>query len=535
MGSIDPAIKFIAEYIGVNVGAGLALILFLLYRRFIYYKEALGGTGGHAAIKGRLARHGNLRAVYFTRLRRTLDWVDGKLGSNPWNARSYEFALNLAVIYPFVALYYSYVITGENTSGISSYLIENPVSWQRATIVPVIGIFTAFYYGYLRAEGWWRLLYCAIVFAVGFAFALAVAFLQKSAHAVAFATFAALAYTAAFAVAVTVACAVDRRRDHAGTLASAITSAAAARGAFAIAGAGAFAVAARTAFPGAGAVAGAGAFSAVGIVAFGLLFTLAGAGAALGLKKATGRLGSKRLFYLCYIPSIYLALSLIAYHAHDIGFHTGSSKFLLIFFALLPVTNGTFDWLSYAWTRSLLREAANRGTAADAVQGAMAGLAAGLVLMAGLAVACTAGVQTMNWLSLSQGGPEFFDVSHTLDRLHKHPGDPSVWWVYFTLFSTLLPTAIHMIVVSASLVVWQMPIGWKTKVLQQLDEDLKEDLPLLLKLARTLTMLDAFAAVIGLAACAGLAVLAVWGLPWLGTELLWLCEAVAQALGAPGQ
>ena len=165
----------------------------------------------------------------------------------------------------------------------------------------------------------------------------------------------------------------------------------------------------------------------------------------------------------------------------------------------------------------------------------MAGLAIALFLMAGLAVVCTAGVQAMNWLSLSQVGPEFFNVSDMLWRLRTIPGDPSVWWVYFTLFSTLLPTAVHMIVASASLVIWQMPIGWKTKVLKHLDEDLKENVPLLLKLGRTLTVLDAITAVLGLAAIAGLAVLAVWGLPSLGSGLLGLCGAAAQALGAPVQ
>ncbi len=73
----------------------------------------------------------------------------------------------------------------------------------------------------------------------------------------------------------------------------------------------------------------------------------------------------------------------------------------------------------------------------------------GLLLLAGLAVAVTAGVQAINLLSQSHGGPQYVDLAGLLYRVGHDPADPAIWWVYFTLFSTMVtppslpPASLH--------------------------------------------------------------------------------------------
>ena len=128
--------------------------------------------------------------------------------------------------------------------------------------------------------------------------------------------------------------------------------------------------------------------------------------------------------------------------------------FVIVFLVFLPLTNSVFDWLSLAATRALLKGMAERDdTPPLRVAGnALIGLILGVLLLAGLAVAATAGLQTMNHISQSQGGPEYFRSGGLAQRLRADPSDPAVWWVYFTLFSTMLPTVFHAAIASASFV-----------------------------------------------------------------------------------
>jgi hypothetical protein len=184
-------------------------------------------------------------------------------------------------------------------------------------------------------------------------------------------------------------------------------------------------------------------------------------------------------------------------------------------------------------TRWLLRKAERRETNGGTAICALAGLLAGVLLLIGLAATCTVGIQIANRLSQGNGGPQLLDLAATLHRLHTQPGDPSLWWICFTLFSTLLPTAAHIVVAAASVVLWRLPDRWKAAWQAEMNAKLKEDFIALVNLARWLTALDALAVVLGLAVVALLTMLAVLGLPWLGTGLLWLCEQVAQMLGPP--
>ncbi len=87
-------LKILVTYLGL--GAFPLLVVLVAYARSRYYQDTLKGSEGLAAVQERLARHGEWREVYFTYLRQSLAWVDGKLGPSSWSAESYDLTLRLA-------------------------------------------------------------------------------------------------------------------------------------------------------------------------------------------------------------------------------------------------------------------------------------------------------------------------------------------------------------------------------------------------------------------------------------------------------
>ena len=474
----------------------LVLPLALMYFRFKYHQDVLKSPRGLDGVRERLAAHGDWRSAYFSRLRRSLAWVDSKLGSSAWSADSYEFTLNMAFIYPFASLLIIWVATGQNTSGISGLVPGDAPLWKRALFLFGVSASAFFCYRALTSSGW-RAAYA------NYAVAYAVTYALLFAGAGAFDFAGAFAGTFIFAVFVAFG------------------------GAFAFAGAAGVALAGAFAFVFAGALAFASALALAALVIAGIM----------------AKRGLKGLFYIFFVPTTLglLAVAISNTVWFDFGNKHGRSLFVLImvFLVLLPLTNSIFDWLSLAATRGLLKGMAERDdTPALQVAGnALAGLFLGVLLAAGLAATATAGLQTMNHLSQSHGGPEFFDLTGTLYRLRTTPADPAVWWVYFTLFSTMLPTVFHAAIASASFVTWRLPDSWKRHWLDDLigTGDIKDDWPVLVGMAWRLTLMDAATVLLAALSATALAWLLLWLMPLEGGGLLWLCERVAEWLGAPIQ
>ena len=88
----------------------------------------------------------------------------------------------------------------------------------------------------------------------------------------------------------------------------------------------------------------------------------------------------------------------------------------------------------------------------------MLDLALAVLLLVLLALMITGALQILNLLAVSGGGQPVFDLAGLLDNLRKALDDasivPSLWWVYFTLFSTLLPTIVHGFAGVYSLLGW---------------------------------------------------------------------------------
>ena len=193
------------------------------------------------------------------------------------------------------------------------------------------------------------------------------------------------------------------------------------------------------------AVAGAFAFAVAGAGAFAFAVAVAGA-----LAKVYPMLAARRLLALFWLvlSLIYLGFAfslpgLVAQVADKPAEMT-----LVIFLVVLPLANVPIDWFSLAVTRKLLHQIqAQSHTGLRAFIWSLLDVVLALILLL-----LTGGV-TVALLSFGNAvsGGQFFDVQAVLDAIRANPTDINNYWVYFMVFSTLVPTAIHFLVAAFAL------------------------------------------------------------------------------------
>jgi len=124
---------------------------------------------------------------------------------------------------------------------------------------------------------------------------------------------------------------------------------------------------------------------------------------------------------------------------------------MVLFLGLLTLINAPFDWLSLGLTRALMRRGLEREKWWPYLYAAIDALLASIVI-ALLAMAMVAGVQLFEDLTVHGGGERILPpMSEFLEFIEAHPGMPQYWWVYATLFSTMLPSLINLFIASVSL------------------------------------------------------------------------------------
>lgn len=127
---------------------------------------------------------------------------------------------------------------------------------------------------------------------------------------------------------------------------------------------------------------------------------------------------------------------------------------LLLFLALFPLINAIWDFLSLGLTRWCLRQSAVRlrvlGLPAEfrPLLFNLIDLAGALVSLAGLILSLLFAVSALNALA-----PEpVLPLTRLMIDLRPGPGGPDMTWAYLMVFSTLLPTAAHLVLFLTSLV-----------------------------------------------------------------------------------
>jgi len=120
--------------------------------------------------------------------------------------------------------------------------------------------------------------------------------------------------------------------------------------------------------------------------------------------------------------------------------------------SLVPLINLPLDWLSVGATRGLLRRGcAPGGHPALPFLYSLADLAIGLVLLVILIIALVLGLQAADALVWHASQRHLIDVPARLAALRENPASPQNWWIYVTLFSTLIPSALNLFLGTISL------------------------------------------------------------------------------------
>jgi hypothetical protein len=117
---------------------------------------------------------------------------------------------------------------------------------------------------------------------------------------------------------------------------------------------------------------------------------------------------------------------------------------------MLAVINAPFDWFSLGITRALLRRGVElKGWWPYAL--GFLDFALAFVLLFLLVAAMVVGVQAFDYLAGLSGEAPILPLAPLFKSIATHPAAPEHWWVYATLFSTLLPSAFNLVMGAWSL------------------------------------------------------------------------------------
>ena len=140
-----------------------------------------------------------------------------------------------------------------------------------------------------------------------------------------------------------------------------------------------------------------------------------------------------------------------------------NSGLLLLFFGVLVFVNAPLDWLTLGITRTLMWRGVDRRGLYPFVYGILDIIIA-IFLLVVLSMVMVLGVQLFNAAAVfgisDATDPAIIDAAVSLypaDLVagmanQATRGNPEYWWVYITLFSTLLPSWLHLLVASGCFV-----------------------------------------------------------------------------------
>jgi len=488
----------------VTMGALMvACLRFLICYERLGGGEAPPGSGPrekYDALRASLAAQTSQEDAYARGLGAFLDRVDRFFGdadaqgqralllAKPaalWTARSYDRCLLLALIYPLGQIIFDWTLSGqlgpaERALGLTE--VDGPRRCLALASIVMFGISSwrcVVVQG--RQKAAWLILMTSAAFAVAFAYGGALA----GALAVAFTFAVALAVTGAFAFAFGFAGVFF----YTFVLASSVVVAFAVTLEFFVAG-----------------------------------YAAAAAAAAAQFFEEKNRLGK----FLIGFTSVMLAACFIAsrYASQAPGWNGAGT--ILLFLGLLTLVNAPFDWASLGLTRLLLRYGVERGGPwpyALALIDAL--LAAALIAL--LAMAMVGAVDLFDHLAEIGGGEKtrvLPPMQFYLSALRTQPQAPEFWWIYGTLFSTMLPSVINLFIAGFSFL-RGLPV-LRDFLLGVMREN--ETMPAAHRFAAALilTLQGAFAVLFALGAQALLAWGVLWQLmPRLGLGVLDLAERIA--------
>jgi hypothetical protein len=185
--------------------------------------------------------------------------------------------------------------------------------------------------------------------------------------------------------------------------------------------------------------------NAVGVIGIGVAW----------LAERAARRRRMGFFWLLAWPAIFAAIY-VGLWADTAASEPQDLKLLLVMFGLVPLLNVPLDWASIGFTRALLRRGCERGAPSPLLLGLL-DFAVGLVLLAILGAFMVVALHAADSLIVRAGGVVLIDVPMRLYRIVAAPAGPGNWWIYLTVFSTLIPSAMNLAIGMFSLVTVSFP------------------------------------------------------------------------------
>jgi hypothetical protein len=161
------------------------------------------------------------------------------------------------------------------------------------------------------------------------------------------------------------------------------------------------------------------------------------------------------LFWLLNWP-VMIAAVYLGLLANAAAREPNDAMMLVVMLGLVPLVNVPLDWASIGATRALLRRGCERGAPSPLLLGLL-DFGIGLILLAVLSVFMVVALQAVDSLIIRAGGKVLINVPQRLYRIIATPRDPGNWWIYLTVFSTLIPSAMNLAIGTFSLVTVSFP------------------------------------------------------------------------------
>lgn len=376
-----------------------------------------------------LAKGGQIPQLYNRLLQGALNWLSRFLNDDDrqpqyWSGPALDRCLLLALIYPIITLIVVWHLTGQTGPVQTALELDAHASLvQRGLSALFLVIFMAILISGLQPLPFQRSdLWVVIRVFVG---ALAVAVGVSGALALAAAVSVAGNVPGAFAFAFAVA------------LSFAFTVAVAKTGVVSVSGAvaGSFAVVGSSIGPG----------TVLGLLTLTFLFGVASA--------ATVEIANRARWVVAAFTAIYLSLiaGFIGLWPLVSGIDRAPEWTLLLFLGVLPLLNAVFDWLSIGFTRWLLNTGLRKGGWWGLVF-ALADLIVAVVALFMLMIVMIGFLEWLNVLSAAGGGNPVFDIRGLIEILKTNPDNPSVWWIYVTVFTTFVPSMVNLVLGGLSVI-----------------------------------------------------------------------------------
>ena len=153
--------------------------------------------------------------------------------------------------------------------------------------------------------------------------------------------------------------------------------------------------------------------------------------------------------------SLFVATLLVVIFVADYFLSTSSSwsegGVLLKVFGLLTLVNAPFDWIAVGLTRALLRRGLAPGGRGPYFYALIDAIVAVPLIML-LAVVTILAAQTFDDIAVLRAGPQarLLPLGPLFEGLETRPGDTEFWWIWFMLFSTLIPSLINLVIGAAA-------------------------------------------------------------------------------------